>query len=575
MAKATTKKPRKTTSDDVATSYAKDVVAGKIVAGPLVRAACRRHLKDLIEGPKRGLKWSLPHVERIVGFFRDCLTLSDGEHDGKPFILTPFQVFIVGSLFGWLTSDGVRRFRNGYLEMGKGCGKSPLLAGIGLYMLMADGEAGAECYAAAVTRDQAKIIFRDAVRMVDGSPQLSKRITKSGDREVFNLAYLQTGSYFRPVSSEGRGLDGKRVHFAAIDEVHEHPTDVVVNKMRAGTKGRRQAMIVEATNSGYDRNSICWHHHEYSRQILEGEKEDDGWFAFVCSLDENDDPLHDPSCWIKANPNIGVSITVKYLEEQVREAIGMPSKESLVLRLNFCVWVDAANPWIGQDLWRAGEEDFPLEMLLGRECFGGLDLSGSNDLTAFVLAFPFEEGIVRILPFFWTPEVTLLDRERKDQAPYSQWVREGHLFTTPGRSVDYGFVAVEIDQLRAQYNLQSIAFDPYRIKYFERDLEAQGVAGVMLTPHGQGYYRSQESSLWMPRSVDKLEEKVSKGLLRYRKNPLLTWNSASAVLMPDPKGNRIFSKRESTGRIDGIVAAAMAVGNADTGDVVGKSFWET
>lgn len=573
MARKKTTAVSKTTSVDPVTNYAKDVVEGRVIAGPLVRKACERHLRDLIEGPKRGLRWDVAAFERIDGFFRDCLTLSDGEFDGKPFVLEPFQQFIVGSLFGWKAPDNTRRFRTAYIELAKGNGKSPMVGGCGLYMLTADGEPGAECYAAAVTRDQAKIMFRDAVRMVDGSPALSRRIQKSGDREVFNLAYLAKNAYFRPVSSEGRGLDGKRVHFAGIDEVHEHPTDVVVNKMRAGTKGRKQALIMEITNSGYDRTSVCWNHHEYSRQIVEREKDDDSWFAYVCSLDEGDDPLHDPSCWIKANPNLGVSIHNKYLEEQVREALGMPSKESLVMRLNFCVWVDAADPWISQELYRKCESQFDEEELLGRPCYGGLDLSGSTDMTAFVLAFPFGEEI-RLLPFYWMAEENVLERERRDQVPYSQWVNEGFIELTPGRSIDYRFVAHRLDELRQQYDIQSVAFDPYRIKYFERDLEGEGVAGVTLIAHGQGYYKSQESDLWMPRSVDKIEEKVIKGLLRFHKNPVLTWNSASAVIEADAKGNRIFSKRKSTGRIDGLVAGAMAIGNADKGEVVEKSFWE-
>lgn len=545
----------------------------KIVAGPYVRAACARHLKDLKDGHKRGLVWDIAAYQRVIGFHKDLLILPESDPP-TPFILEPWQVFVTGSMFGWKTEDGVRRFRTAYVEIGKGNGKSPMAGGCGLYMLTADGEKGAECYAAAVTRDQARILFRDAVFMTDASHELSSRLQKSGEREVFNLAHLASGSYFRPVSSEGRGLDGKRVHYAAIDEVHEHPTDVVVNKMRAGTKGRKQALILEITNSGHDRQSVCWRHHLYSTQVVEGVKEDDSWFGYVCAMDEDDDPFEDKSCWIKANPNLGVSITEKYIIERVREAKGMPSNESEVRRFNFCQWVDAANPWIGQDIWRACEEDFDDRELDGRSCVAALDLSGTKDLTSLVLAFPGEDGQVDLLSFFWTPEDTLLERTRKDQVPYDQWVKEGWLVATPGRAVDYSFVAAFLGELAGRFNIESIAFDPYRIKYFERDMANEGIE-IELVPHGQGYYRSQESRLWMPRSIDQLEEKVAKGLLRVKRNPVLTYNSASAVLEADAKGNRIFTKRKSTGRIDGIVAGAMAVGNADRGEVVEKSFWES
>ena len=227
-------------------------------------------MRDLSEGPARGLHFDTAAADRALNFFPDVLRLAEGEFDGQPFILQPWQKFIVGSLFGWKGADGLRRFRNAYVEIGKGNGKSPLAAGIGIYMLTADGEASAECYSAAVTKDQAGILFRDAARMVEVSPALKSRIAASGGGKIQNLAHVASGSFFRPVSSEHRGLDGKRVHYAAIDELHEHPSSIVVDKMRAGTKGRRQALIFRITNSGFDRATVCFAEHEYSRKLVEG-----------------------------------------------------------------------------------------------------------------------------------------------------------------------------------------------------------------------------------------------------------------------------------------------------------------
>ena len=309
------------------TTYAEAVQAGDIVAGPFVRLAAARHLRDLETGPARGLHFDHDAAERALRFF-GFLQLAEGEFAGKPFNLELWQQFIIGSLFGWMGADGYRRFRKAYIEIGKGNGKSPLAAGVGLYGLVADGEAGAEIYSAAVTRDQAGILWTDAKHMVEASAALRDRI----DINVSNLAFSATNSYFRPVSSEARSLDGKRVFMALVDELHEHRTPMVVDKMQAGTKGRRQPLIFEITNSGYDRTSVCWQHHEYSRQILEGTLEDDGWFAYIAALDEGDD-YRDRDVWIKANPNLGVSITHKYLEEQVREADGMPAKANIVKRL--------------------------------------------------------------------------------------------------------------------------------------------------------------------------------------------------------------------------------------------------
>ena len=218
-----------------------------------MRLACKRHLDDLGPWAGAGATWDREASDRAIGFFRDVLRLNGGEHEGKPFILHESQEFIVGSLFGWKGRDGFRRFRVAFVEIGKGNGKSPLAAGIGLYMLMADKEPRAEIYAAAVDKDQAQILFRDAVAMVDQSPQLASRLVKERRiRREWNLADLKTGSFFRPIASEhrGRGKSGPRPHCALLDEVHEHPTDAMVEFMRAGTKGRRQALIFMITNSG-------------------------------------------------------------------------------------------------------------------------------------------------------------------------------------------------------------------------------------------------------------------------------------------------------------------------------------
>jgi phage terminase large subunit-like protein len=540
-----------------------------------VRAACARHLRDLETGAERGLTWDTAAVERVIGFFRDVLRLNGGEHEGKPFVVEPWQAFVLGSLFGWKGADGYRRFRVAFIETAKGSGKSPLAAGVGLYGLMADNEPRAEVYAAAAKKDQAAILFRDAVAMVRQSPALSSRLTMSGGAgREYNIAYLATGSFFRPISSDD-GQSGPRPHIALLDEIHEHKSSNVVEMVRAGTKGRRQALIFMITNSGFDRTSVCYDYHEYGAKVSAGDLDDDTFFSYIAAVDEDDDPIQDPSCWAKANPSLGVTIPVKYLEEQVTQAKGMPAKESIVRRLNFCQWVDAESPWIDGERWRACADDFDLRKLAGRPCYGGLDLSGARDLTALALLFPPLEKGERWRAFveFWTPGDTLHERARTDRVPYDAWVRDGHLHAPPGRAVDYSFVARRLGELAALYELRGVAFDPYRIKYFEQDLAAEGVE-VELKPHGQGYGRSSESGLWMPWSVDTLEQHILEATIGVKTNPALNWNAASAVIEADAKGNRIFTKRKSTGRIDGIVALAMAVGYAAAGEEEGGSVYE-
>ncbi|WP_312168904.1 terminase large subunit [Atlantibacter hermannii] len=554
------KKTRSTSSSaDAATQYAMDVTSGKVLAGPDIRNACARHLRDLESMHARGLFWDIESAQRAIDFFAKVLKLNGGEHEGAPFILLPWQSFIVGSIFGWKASDGYRRYRMVYVESGKGSGKSPLAGGVGLYCLVADKEPRAEVYAAATKKDQAMILFRDAVAMVDQSPALSQRINKSGGTgKEWNLAFVQTGSFFRPISSDD-GQSGPRPHCALIDEVHEHKSNQVVEMMRAGTKGRRQALMFLITNSGHDKTSVCFEYHEYGRKVAAGDLEDDSFFSFICSLDEGDDPFKDESCWGKANPSLGHTFTEKYLREQVTQARGMPSKESIVRRLNFCQWVESADPWIDSDTWMKCEQDFDPEDLAGEECYGGLDLSGSRDLTSLALYFP---RLKKLLVEFWTPKDTLLERAKTDHVPYDAWLRNGFIHAPPGKAVNYGFVADRIGELTQKYDIRCIACDQYRIKYLEVELANQSVE-VELIPHGQGFYKAQESGLWMPRSIELFEEHLNSGELIIRTNPCLRWNAASAVLEADQKDNRIFAKKKSTGRIDGVVASAMAIGAAE------------
>ncbi len=260
------------------TRYATDIVKGKIIANKWVKLACKRHLKDL---KRRDIYFDEIAADHIIDFFEEFLVFYEGEFDGKSFILTPHQKFIVGSIFGWKRKDGLRRFRTAYIEEAKGNGKSPLAGGIGLYGLTFDDEPGGEIYSAATTRDQAGILFRDARLYAEGSESLKEMLVI--DRH--NIANLESNSFFRPVSSEHKGLDGKKPHMALIDEIHEHPNDLVVRKMSAGTKTRRQALIFEITNAGYDRHSICYQHHEHTAKILEGIIKDDAWFGLMSGLD--------------------------------------------------------------------------------------------------------------------------------------------------------------------------------------------------------------------------------------------------------------------------------------------------
>lgn len=552
-------KQPKTTSRDPVSSYARDVVKGKIIAGPHVRDACRRHLKDLEEGPERGLFFDVETVERAIGFFRDVLCLNGGEYEGIPYELLPWQCFCVGSILGWRLLDGTRRFRSAYVETAKGSGKSPMAAGIGMYGLVADGEPRAEIYAAATKKDQAMILFRDAVAMRDLSPILSARLVKSGVGEnAWNLAYHSSGSFFRPISADD-GQSGPRPHISLLDEIHEHRNGYVVEMLKAGQKSRRQPLIFMITNSGTDKRSVCWNYHDYGAKVAAGQLKDDSFFAYVCAMDDGDDPFKNEKCWEKSNPSLKYGLPgVRYLREQVVQANGMPGKESIVRRLNFCQWVESASPWIGSDVWFSCEQTDGVDSdLLGRRCWGGLDLSSTQDLTALVLMFePTEQDPCwRLKPYFWLPGDGLREKGDRDRVPYIAWRDAGWLNALPGRAINKMSVLHKLSEIAALHDVQEIAYDRWRIEDLKALIEQEGLSIPPLSPFGQGFKD-------MAPAVDEFERRLLNTDLRHDGNPVMTWCAANAVTMSDPAGNRKVSKERANGRVDGIVAAIMATGRS-------------
>lgn len=587
---------------DEATAYALAVDSGKEVAGPDVRNACARHLKDIREGHKRGLVWSVGHVERVLAFCRKILKLNGGEFEGQPFDPLPWQCFVLGSLFGWLRLDKrdkasypatvltakaleaeletglYRRFRVAYQETGKGSGKSPLAAAVGLYMQVADGEERAEVYAAATKKDQAMILFRDAVAMVDQSPALTRVVRKSGKApNVWNLLYEKTSSFFRPIAAD-EGQSGPRPSCALVDEFHEHKTPHVLEMLRAGFKFRKQPMMFVITNSGSDTTSPCYDYHEYGIKVCSGALADDTFFAYICSLDKDEDPFVSEACWPKVNPSLGHTFDMQYLRDQVTQARNMPSKESTVRRLNFCQWVGAKDPWLTSDVWLLNaEQPRPLAALRGAKCYAGLDLSMKNDLSALVLLFPRDEwkevsvlrkdkdgklalaspSLLQIMDvhcFFWTPEDGITDKETRDRVPYQAWAKAGHIELVPGPVIDYGFIARKLKDIMEEHELVLLNFDRWRIKDLKKELADIGLEWAEdegpMQPHGQGFKD-------MSPAIEAAEDMLTNGILRHGDHPVLKWCVSNAVVVKDPAELRKFDKSRATGRIDGAVALAM------------------
>lgn len=586
MARTATKIRQTSSLADRTSAYAERVVSGEVVAGPHVRNACKRHLKDLEDGHKRGLRFDVEVANYTFRFFESVLKLSEGQFEGLPFQLHESQAFIVGSLFGWRKADGRRRFTRAYIEQGKGNGKSPLAGGIGLYGLAADNEAGAQVYAAAAKRDQAGILFADAVKMVKQSPALASRLEFSGGNgREYNIAHHASGSFFRPVSRDtGKTGSGPRPYFVLADEIHELPDRKIIEMLERGFKFRREPLLFMITNSGSDRNSVAWEEHEHAVRVAAGNREavldptfigeplDDSTFSYVCALDEGDDPLTDPSCWVKANPLLGVTITEDYLQGVVAQAKAIPGSLNGILRLHFCVWTDADMAWMARSTLEPALDDFDPEDHSGEKVYLGLDLSQNRDITAMAAVVhtgvndagkPLYDAWIEA----WTPGDTLVARENRDKLPYPVWARDGYIHAPPGESINYRHVAQTLAEYAQRYDVQGVAYDRFAFKRFEEDVDDLGIS-VNFIEHPQGGLKKGKppvegaEGLWFPGSLRLLEDALLEGRIRMKRNPVLVSALMSAVTESDKWGNTWLAKTRSINKIDAAVALCMAIGLA-------------
>lgn len=518
-----------------------------IVAGPLVRLACERHLRDRMlaarkRGHPQGWEFKAEKADNVINFYEGVLRLPDTtDEDGmaKRFILEPPLAFIIGSVMGWVGADGYRRFREAYIEMGKGNAKTPTIAGLGLYGLLLDQETAAEIYAAAVTRDQARILFRDAERMVLASPELAPLVTQT----VNNLAYEL--SFFRPYSRDQGVKSGPRPHMALIDEVHEHTNPDVINKLKAGFKFRKQPVAVTITNSGFDRTSICWQLHTHAEKVMRRIVTDDRLFAYVCALDDGDDPMTDEACWPKANPLLGVTITHEYLRRQVENAQHIPSELNTVLRLNFCVWTQQHTRAINLVQWQACQPMPTASALLGQPCYGGLDLGQSDDFSAWIRLWTLDGGRVVVKPRFWICQAAL---EKYPMRPYDEWRRAGVLEVTEGDTTDYGVIEDAIADDCKRDGIREVAYDNRFAEQMAQNLIGQGITMVN-TP--QGFQLNE--------ALRRLFELVVEGNLCHGDDPVLSWMAANFVIRHGTKGDIRPDKDKAAEKIDGVVALTMAL----------------
>ncbi len=536
-----------------AVAYMHGVIDGSIPAGRLIRLAVERHLRDLEEGPSRGLRFDRAAAQYAIDWFR-FLKHSKGEWARQSFELSGWQQFLLWCLFGWKRADGLRRFRTAYVEVPRKNGKSTLAAGIGLYLLAADGEPGAEVYSAATKREQAKISWGEAQRMVGASPGLARMIRHW--RASDTLSIEATACKYQPLGADADNMDGLNVHGAIIDELHAHRTGAVVEVLETATGARRQPLVFEITTAGSDRESICYRHHEYSEQVLRGTIEDDTWFAYIATIDEEDrERWDDPAVWAKANPNYGISVKPDDLERKAVKARAMPAAQNGFLRLHLNVWTQQTSRWIDLRLWDENAGTVDEAALAGRLCYGGLDLSSVSDITAWVLVFPCESDPeeLQILARFWCPEARLVDVENRYRAQYQAWADGGWLGVTSGDAVDYAFVKSQVLEDASRFQLDNLNVD----RLFQGYQLSQELAdeGLEVFGMGQGFYS-------MAAPMREFERRLLAKKLHHGGNPVLRWMADNVAVRQDPAGNLKPDKAASQGKIDGIVALVMALDRA-------------
>ena len=564
-------------SVDAGTAYARSVVSGETLAGKAVRAACRRHLNDLARQRTDGFPWHWDEArgDRIVAWCGH-LTLGQGEFEGVPWAVLPWQEFFLRSVFGWVDDGGLRRFRRAYLEVGKGGGKAAISSAMILYQLFAEGEAGAQIFCMGKTSKQARVVFDFARGMMERDPSLSLagRViggTAAPRRLVFRDRYVElvTSSF------AGKGHSGFMPSGIYIDELHEFDDRAQIELYERGTKHRREPLTLTTTNTGYGFGNVAHEAHQLAISVAEGRHEDERLLALVYGVDGEDDPFNDLECLVKANPSLPVIPGWEYLEGEAERTKGLPSQRTEFLRLNAGRWVDAVDCWLDVGAWDECETDV-LPDAAGRVAVVGLDLASRGDLAGGVVAYDLPDGEVAVEAIGWVPGVGLRDRTLRDGAPYDVWVEKGHLVATQGQYIDFAAVAGWLrEQMEREGGLLAVGSDGWGKREFIREADEAGLDLVdtrrygdgftAFVPHPQGFASPQgkpDYELWpaMPRSISATEELVLRRRLKVKRNPALRSAVLSAAPVRDGSGNRRLMKNKTTHRIDLAVAMVVAVG---------------
>lgn len=487
-------------------------------------------------------------ADRAVKFIEN-LCHTKGKWAGKRFWLLPWQEQLIRDIFGIVKPDGYRQFRTAFVEICKKVGKSELAAAVALYLLYADNEPSAEVYGAAADRQQASIVFDVARQMVEMSPALLKRSKlMTATKRIVN--YGNSG-YYQVLSAEVGGKHGFSVSGLVFDEIHTQPNRQLYDVLTKGSSDARQNPLhFIITTAGTDRHSIAYELHTKAVDILEGRRVDPTFYPVVYGLKDDED-WEDEANWYKVNPSLGYTVDIERLRDAYREAKQNPADEVTFKWLRLNMWVSSTVAWIPDAIFMKGNEEIDLAALEGRDCYGGLDLSSTGDITALVLMFPprDEDEKYILLPFFWVPEETIPQRVKAASVPYDIWERQGYLLSTEGNVIHYDFIEKFINDLAEKYHIVEIAVDRWNATQMIQNLEGDGFTMV---PFGQGF-----ASMSGP--TKDFYRLLMEGQIIHGGHPVLRWMAGNVVVDTDPAGNIKVTKAKSKEKIDGIVAAIMAL----------------
>ncbi|WP_026760672.1 terminase large subunit [Selenomonas ruminantium] len=498
--------------------------------------------------------------------FIESLCHTKGTWAGKPFELIDWQERIIRDLFGILKKNGYRQFNTAYVEIPKKQGKSELAAAVALLLCCGDGEERAEVYGCAADRQQASIVFEVAADMVRMCPALNKRVKILASQK--RMVFQPTNSFYQVLSAEAYSKHGFNIHGVVFDELHTQPNRKLFDVMTKGSgDARMQPLYFLITTAGTDTQSICYETHQKALDILEGRKIDHTFYPVIYGAKEDED-WTSPEVWKKANPSLGITVGMDKVQAACDSAKQNPGEENSFRQLRLNQWVKQSIRWMPMHKWDACAFPVDEEELEGRVCYGGLDLSSTTDITAFVLVFPpvDEADKYMVLPYFWIPEDNVDLRVRRDHVPYDVWQRQGSLQTTEGNVVHYGFIEKFIEWLGERFNIREIAFDRWGAVQMVQNLEGMGFKVV---PFGQGFASMSPPTKELMKLV--LEEKIAHG-----GHPVLRWNMDNIFIRTDPAGNIKADKAKSTEKIDGAIALIMALDRAiRCGNDAGESVYDS